>query len=775
MWKVSLLQEAALKAGEFLVDLGTPGNKITSKKKKRKKGNQRNQDSLSEVSPGEWRVTSDLPGRLRLKHPKLYQSELYCGQIEKRLMNMVEITKYNVSTATGGVLICYDQKLISQKELLTFLEQVVCETPADQAIPQDTKLAISSASFTFALGSALWAPWLLPVSMPIVFYTALPIFKNALNALFVEKKVKVDILDATIVGASLGMGFPAAASFMVWILDIAGGVLHLTTRQSQRLLYQALGKQAHYAYLVKDGQEIKTPVDKLNKGDIVVVNTGDHIPIDGVVTDGEAMVDQQSLTGEAAPAEKRLGEKVFAATVVVAGKVFVQVEASGDETNAAKIVKIINESATYKSKVHNMGEKFADRMVIPTFALAAAGSVIGGPQASLAIINSDFGTGIRVAAPMAVLASLACAVKHGVLIKNGRVLEALPEVHSVLFDKTGTLTHEVPEIAKIIEANGHFKEEEILRFAAAAEQRFSHPIAKAILARAEQLGLQLPPRDDSKFHVGFGIQVGINGDQIKVGSIRYMQKEGISIPDHVSTELTRIHQLGRSAIMVAVNDKLAGALELAASQRPEAKEVMDMLRKRGAKELVLISGDHQAAVREMANSLGMDRYFAEVLPQDKAKYVELLQKEGKKVAMVGDGINDSVALSKADVSISLRGASDIATDIADVVFMDGSLQKFEHLYNVSEMLKKNVNRSFKMILFPNAFCIAGAMFGVIGLAGSMVLNNGFNMIATINGMSPLFNVLEENKERSEKTQVISVASESVPAPVSVPMPQAAVA
>ena len=219
------------------------------------------------------------------------------------------------------------------------------------------------------------------------------------------------------------------------------------------------------------------------------------------------------------------------------------------------------------------------------------------------------------------------------------------------------------------------------------------------------------------------------------------------IPDRVSTELQRIHKLGRSAIMEAVNNKLAGAVELAASQRPEAREVMDNLRKRGVKELVLISGDHEAAVREMANSLGMDRYFAEVLPQDKAKYVELLQKEGKKVAMVGDGINDSVALSKADVSVSLRGASDIATDIADVVFMDGSLQKFDHLYHVSEMLQKNVNRSFKMILYPNAVCIVGAMFGVIGLAGSMVLNNGFNMMATIHGISPLFNVLEENKAK----------------------------
>ncbi|MBI3541191.1 MAG: HAD-IC family P-type ATPase, partial [Deltaproteobacteria bacterium] len=440
---------------------------------------------------------------------------------------------------------------------------------------------------------------------------------------------------------------------------------------------------------------------------------------------------------------------------------YVQVEASGEETSASKIVKIINESATYKSKVHNMGEKFADRMVLPTFALAAVGSTIGGPQAALAIINSDFGTGIRIAAPMAVLASLACAAKNGILIKNGRVLEVLPQVQAVLFDKTGTLTHEVPEVAKIIEASGDFKEEEILRFAAAAEQKFTHPIAKAILQKAAELGLELPPRDDSQMHVGFGIQVGIKGSQVKVGSIRYMEREKIEINEKVAAELTRIHQLGRSAILVAVDDKLAGAIELKASQRAEALEIMQALRKRGVKELVLISGDHEAAVREMASSLGMDRYFAEVLPQDKAKYVELLQKEGKKVAMVGDGINDSVALSKADVSISLRGASDIATDIADVVFMDGSLKKFDKLYEVSEMLRKNVNRSFKMILFPNMLCISGAMFGVVGLAASMVLNNGFNMVATINGMSPLFSVLEEGQKEQPKQEAHKV-SEAIP-------------
>jgi Cu2+-exporting ATPase len=316
---------------------------------------------------------------------------------------------------------------------------------------------------------------------------------------------------------------------------------------------------------------------------------------------------------------------------------------------------------------------------------------------------------------------------------------------AVIFDKTGTLTQETPMVGNVICCDGaSFNEEKILAYVACAEKKFSHPIARAIRQRAAELNLQLPIIDDSQYHVGFGIDVQVNGDALKVGSMRYMQRESVLIPGHISSHLEDIHKEGRSAVFAAVNDHLVGVIELHASSRPEAYSIIKTLReKRNIEEIYLISGDHQAATRALAERLGIPNYFAEVLPQDKAKYVKMLQAKGLKVAMVGDGINDSVALSQANYSISLRGAADIATDIADIVFVEGNLSKFDMLFQISDNLRNNVRRSFGLIVVPNTVCIMGAFTGLVGLGTSLVLNNGFNTIATVNGLSLYNSVMEE--------------------------------
>lgn len=333
---------------------------------------------------------------------------------------------------------------------------------------------------------------------------------------------------------------------------------------------------------------------------------------------------------------------------------------------------------------------------------------------------------------------MAITAKQGALIKEAHVLESLKDTDVVLFDKTGTLTQEVPEVSRIISADGLFEETNILLYAAAAEQKFSHPISRALLQKAEQLAMTLPPRNESEYHVGFGIKVGIYDDLVKVGSSRYIEKEEIDIPESIQKELRNTRAQGNSAILVAVNEKLVGMIEFQSSRRPEADIVIDKLRKRGIREIVLISGDHEAPTRYLAGKLGMDRYFAGVLPHEKAEYVRLLQKEGKKVIMVGDGVNDSIALSCADIGISISGASTIAVDVSDVVFMDGDLSKFDYLFDISDAFNRNVRRSFLMILIPNTLCIALAFIRLAGLSASMVLNNGFNFLSAINGMLPYF-------------------------------------
>ena len=431
-----------------------------------------------------------------------------------------------------------------------------------------------------------------------------------------------------------------------------------------------------------EGREIETALEKLRPGHVVVVNTGEVVPVDGEVVEGTALIDQHVLTGESAPDEKGAGATVFASTVVLAGKLFVRVAAAGTETTAARIGQILNDAAGYTLRAQSRAEELADKAVIPTLGLAALGLGTVGVGGATAIINSDFGTGIRMAAPLAMLTSLSVCAQRGILVKDGRALELMTEVDTILFDKTGTLTFERPEVARVI-ACDELDETAVLRYAAAAEQKFTHPIARAILDRVRTLGLALPPIDESTYHVGYGITVDVDDRTVTVGSARFMTMEGLALPAPLVRAMEAAHVEGNSLIMVAADGRVVGGIELHAAYRPEAREMVAGLRQRGIEHVAIISGDHERPTRKLAELLQVDRYFAEVLPSDKANYVELLQKEGRTVCFVGDGINDSIALKKAEVSISLRGASTIATDTAQIVFMEEQLSRLLDLRDIA--------------------------------------------------------------------------------------------
>ncbi len=692
-----------------------------------------------------WEIVHQASGRIRLSHPVLYRNRIYCQQIENTLLNSVGVKRFKANPTTNTVLIIYDEDKVTPDKLLHILElrmQEIVQKIRRKDKPQ-LEFTLATTSLGLAAVGTYTMPVLLPLNAALVFYTARVSFKGALRTIFKERRIGVDILDSIVTVACLVTGQIFAAALMVWCLGIGRKILDKTTEQSRQLLTEAFGKQTNFVWLYKDGQEIEVPIGVLRPDDIIVVNTGEQIPVDGEVTSGDAMVDQHALTGESAPVEKRDGNEVYAMTVILAGKLYIKVKESGENTTASKIKRIIQHSAGYKVRVQSTGERIADRAVIPTLGLATLGYYSRGSSASMAIINCDYGTGIRVAAPTALLATLIYAAKNGILIKNGRALESLPKVKTFIFDKTGTLTREVPEVKEIICNDGKFKPEDVLFYTAVTEQRFSHPIAKAILKKAEEENIRLSNRDRAKYNVGFGIEVILNGDIIKVGSNRYMHRERIAIPSFINKKLEGIYIQGGSSVLVAVNDKLAGALELESSHRPEAFDVIQGLRERKVENIVLISGDHEAPTKDLANKLGIDTYYSEILPQDKLRYVKKFQGKNGYVAMVGDGINDSPALSRADVSISLRGASDIATDVADIVFIDGDLSKTNFLYDISTGLKKNVNRSMAMIIIPNTICIIGALFGKFGLVHSLFFNNGANFAATVNGTLPLNGALEE--------------------------------
>ena len=714
-----------------------------------------------------WQVKHETRGRIRLYHPSLHRRKEVCQGIERELMSVLGIDNYKTSTMTATVLVTYNPTKIRREQIIEILDSAMASIEVPKKKDKvDLSFPLCTVSVPLAAAAQFAVPALLPISAGLFAYTAIPSFKGAYNVVVKERRLGVDVLDSIVVLGCLATGSVFAGSVLCWCLGFGRILFNKTQDDSKKMLMNVFGKAPRYVWLYRDGVEIETPLDRLQKGDMIVIKTGEVVPVDGFVKEGMAMIDQHALTGESTPSEKAVGDRVFASTLMVAGKVFVEVESSGGETTSSKISKILNDSAGYKMNSQHKGERMADKCVLPTLAIAGTAMATIGPAGAVAVLNSDFGTGIRMAAPLAMLTSLTLCAHKGILVKDGRALELMNDVDTVLFDKTGTLTREVPEVGRVLACNGH-DADTVLKYAASAENKFAHPIAKAILEKHKESGLPMPVADDSKYQVGYGITVQIDGHTVRVGSARFMKMEGIELPEDIQKTLELAHHEGHTLVMVGIDDKLGGALELHASQRPEAKEIIAGLRARGIKHIAIISGDHEGPTKKLAEALGMDRYFAGVLPADKADYVEKLQKEGKKVCFVGDGINDSIALKKANVSISLRGASSIATDTAHIVFMEESLGKLCELRDIARNLDKNINRSWQLILVPNLMCIAGAFTMGFGVMASVVTNNVAALAALANGLLPLRRIsheIEEQEAKQELRNMYNGAEGGQPAP-----------
>ncbi len=471
-------------------------------------------------------------------------------------MNTFGVDRYSTNEFTATVLIHYDPAQIHKDQIVELLDAILPQTNIPTS-PVDLDLPICTASVALALTSEFVLPVLAPVSAAVFLYSVIPSFKNAYQVVFKEKRLGVDVLDAIVVVTCLATNRVLAGTVLGFTLGIARKLVQRTEDNSKKMLLNVFGKQPRFVWLEVNGVEVETPLERLKVNDVIVVHTGETVPVDGEVIEGMAMVDQHTLTGESAPVEKIKGDKVLASTTLIAGKVRISVTSAGTETTSAKLARILNDTAGYKLHSQSRGEELADGAVAPTLALGALGLATTGIDSAAAVVNCDLGTGIRMAAPIAMLSSLTLSAEHGILVKDGRALEQLRKVDTFLFDKTGTLTRERPEVGRVLTYEGH-SETQILQWAAAAEQKFSHPIAKAILDKFRTLGVPLPKIDDSKYDVGCGITVGVDGHIVRVGSARYMKHEGIALPPGLQRDIDAAHEEGNSLVMVGVDGALGG-------------------------------------------------------------------------------------------------------------------------------------------------------------------------------------------------------------------------
>ncbi|CAK8715814.1 Heavy metal translocating P-type ATPase [Candidatus Electronema halotolerans] len=577
---------------------------------------------------------------------------------------------------------------------------------------------VAAGNFVMALLGGI-SPLFILMAVVGILYVSRSMLLLALQDLKNRRYMSIFVVESVLFIGMILTGHLILATFSSLFGDSIVKLINKTEESANKQLVNVFGKHPEKVWLKKDGLEIQVDFDSIQAGDTVVVSAGEMIPVDGQVMEGLATVDQHILTGESQPVEKMNGDKVFAATLVISGRIHILVETAGQNTVAAKIGDILNNTKQYKDKLMARGQEITESLLPLQLSVFAFTLLLLGKTSALTVLWTGLGTTMVMLGPITVLNYLRVFSRNGILIKDGRVLESLHQVDTIVFDKTGTLTMEQPEVGAIHCLSG-WEEEEVLLCAAAAERRQSHPVAKAILSKAAAFDIGLPDLDSAHYEMGYGIKVLVKGKRVQVGSARFMQRENIALPEQVLDIQEQAEDEGYSLIYVGIDGELAGILEMRPCIRPEAATVVRHLKERGMK-LYIISGDHEHPTKKMAEQLGMDHYFAEVLPERKAELVKTLAEKGRFVCFIGDGINDSIALKSAQVSVSIQGASTAATNTAQIIFMDGTLNHLQQLFLFSDEFEKTMKVNFYTSVVPGVLCFGGVYFLHIGLTAGMGL------------------------------------------------------
>ncbi len=590
-----------------------------------------------------------------------------------------------------------------------------------------------------------------------------PIFSvfGAIGVLYLSRRMFVRVwkdfklkhyISSNLVGLIMTIGMLATGHLLLAaIAGVMGSffekIIDRVEGSTQQQLINTFTQYPEKVWVLKSNIEIQTDFQSVRVNDIVVVNAGEIIPVDGTIQSGVANIDQHILTGESHPAEKSVGDKVFASTLLLSGRIYIRVETSGETTAAARIGNVLNYTQSYKDTLITRGRRISDRFIPVTLGISAVTLPLLGLNSATAVLWSGLGSTMGMLGPVSVLIYSQILARQGILIKDGRVLESLKQVDTIVFDKTGTLTLEQPTVATIYNMNG-YSANTVLSYAAAAEYRQPHPIAKAILAKAAELQLELPELDEASYQVGYGIKVIIEGKVVRVGSARFLQREGVEWTAGIRPIQQLAEANSHSLIYVGINRQLAGILEMQPSIRPEAKGIIRYLKQRGFK-LVIISGDHKEPTRQMAQTLGIEHYFAETLPENKAALVRQLRDDGDFVCFIGDGINDAIALKSAQTSISLKGASTAATDTAQIIFMDGTLNHLEQLFRFMDEFEETMSKNLATSLVPGIISIGGIYFLHFGIAAAMGLSYLGCFAGLGNSLLPLVKYQEEEPAAEE--------------------------
>lgn len=712
-------------------------------------------------------VVHKIRGRVRIKSKALKYLGKLKNEVEKQLEQVRYIESAKISSVTGTVVIYFDDINVTDDNLIALIQNtlnvylveiykneraensknIVIERKLQEESPEEIIKKMTAAGILLIYNIFKKAPAAPVVGIKRLFNPntlavlslAAPVISNGLGCLVKNKRPNADTLSSSAIISSLLLGKEKTALTIMIMEEFAELLTVYTIKKTRGAIKDMLSVGENYVWKVMENGSIqKVAIEEISKGDKIVVQTGEKISVDGVITKGEAYIDQSSITGEYMPVTKKVGENVFAGTIIKNGNITIEAEKVGDERTVSRIIKLVEDANFNKAQIQNYADNFSAQLIPLNFLLA--GIVYGTTrniQKAMSMLVIDYSCGIRLSTAAAFSAAINTAAKNGILIKGSNYIEEISKADTIIFDKTGTITEGKPSVQTIKLLDKNIGENKMLAYAAAAEETSTHPLAVAILNEVKERGLEIPNHTENKVIVARGIETEVGDSIIRVGSKKFMEENGIST-DNSHDEVKVILGRGEILIYVAKDDKLIGLIGVTDPPRENIKRTINRLRGQGIDEIVLLTGDLEQQAQTIASRMSIDSYESELLPEDKARNILALQSRGSNVIMIGDGINDAPALSYANIGVALGSTrTDVAMEAADITITKDDPLLVPEVIGLSKKTVKTIKENFAMAIGINSFALVLGATGILPAIYSSVIHNMSTILVVGNSLKLL--------------------------------------
>lgn len=718
-------------------------------------------------------IVHRIRGRIRIKSRAFkYIGASLKSEIEKQLVQVKYIESVEISLITGTILIYFEDVSLSEQNLINLIQNTlnshifeICknekveksskyvierklqeETPGEIVKKIITTAGLLGYNLFFKSKQEVMATGIrrfLNYNTLSTLALAMPVLKNGLNSLVKNKRPNADTLSSSAIISSILLGKESAALTIMFLEEVSELLTVYTMEKTRGAIKDMLSVGESYVWKEISEDNVKrVPIEEIQKDDIIVVQTGEKISVDGKIIKGEALIDQSSITGEYMPLKKTEGETVYAGTIVKNGNISILAEKVGDDRTVSRIIKLVEDANSNKADIQNYADTFSAQLIPLNFILA--GIVYASTRSitkAMSMLVIDYSCGIRLSTAVAFSAAINTAAKNGILVKGSNFIEELSKAETVIFDKTGTITEGKPKVQSIEVFDNNMSENEMIGLAGAAEEQSSHPLATAIMTEIKDRGIEIPKHSKIKTVVSRGVETKIGKGKeakvIRVGSKKYMLENNVNLTPAMDAERGIISR-GEIGLYIAQDDKIIGLIGVSDPPRENIKKAINRLRNYGVDDIVLLTGDLRQQAETIASRMSIDRYESELLPEDKAKNILKFQSKGSNVIMIGDGVNDAPALSYANVGVALGSTrTDVAMEAADITITQDNPLLVPGVIGLSKNTVKTIKENFAMVIGLNTFALVLGATGILAPIYASVLHNSTTILVVLNSLKLL--------------------------------------